>query len=105
MTIREMVKAAADLEHLALQYLNDCVQNARTMGKRGHQYTKVTFTTDAMTPNDLMWLACDAPRPVERKPKFVGVILWIPMQDYERMSGEQAGGSAPATNAVATKTE
>ena len=52
MTVREMVKAAGELDHLAVQFLNECVTNAR----RKKKCTAITFETDAMTPDDLMWL-------------------------------------------------
>ncbi len=37
MTIREMVTTAGSLEHLSVQFLNDCIQNVQSVGKRANR--------------------------------------------------------------------
>jgi hypothetical protein len=55
---------------LKFQILPDCVIGAT---KRRAGFTEVRFGTEAIEPCDLMG-----------KPRNVGVIVWIPREDYER---------------------
>ncbi len=91
MTIREMVTTAGALEHVAVQFLNDCIQNVQSVGKRANRYSKVTFSTNAITPDDVFWLTLsEADRAKRQRPKFVGVIVWIPTEDYDRMAAAES---------------
>jgi hypothetical protein len=54
---------------LNFQLLPDCILGAAKRKK----FTEVRFGTEALDPSDLMG-----------KPRNVGVIVWIPLEDYER---------------------
>lgn len=54
---------------LQFQMLPECVLGATKRSK----FTEVRFGTQAIEPYDLM-----------KKPRNVGVIVWIPLEDYER---------------------
>lgn len=69
---------------LSFQWLHECVTNARAVGRgtgrerlRVSAATSVTFQTEAMQPADLI-----------RTPKNVGLIIWIPRADFERVQAE-----------------
>jgi hypothetical protein len=54
---------------LKFQLLPSCILGAT----KRKNFTEVRFGTEAIEPGDLM-----------SKPRNVGVIVWIPLEDYER---------------------
>jgi hypothetical protein len=54
---------------LQFQTLPNCILGASQRKK----FTEVRFATNAIAPGDLMG-----------KPRNVGIIVWIPLEDYER---------------------
>ena len=58
---------------LTFQYLHECV--VRATSTRGG--TNVTFGTTEMTPADLV-----------STPRKVGVVVWMPIEDFERVQAQ-----------------
>jgi hypothetical protein len=72
--VREFVNIIAFLDEaggsrLKFQMLPSCILGATKRKK----FTEVRFGTEALEPCDLI-----------EKPRNVGVIVWIPREDYER---------------------
>lgn len=59
----------AGASRLSFQFLPECIRGASKC--RGG--TEVRFGTGALDPSDLIG-----------KPRRVGVIVWVPLQDFER---------------------
>lgn len=62
-----------------IQFVRECVTEARMVKKRKGvpAHCQVTFATTEMTPNSLIGPERDA---------YVGVIVWVPKTDYERLA-------------------
>jgi len=68
-----------------LQLLHECMTGAQTR-KKPRGTTEVKFLTQNMTPNDLMWFAGALGRSESRKPKHIGIVVWVPTPIYEGLS-------------------
>lgn len=96
MTIGEILKRFID--DSPMQFLHECLLGATAVNgsgsrgrKKGHQrYTRVTFATDKMTPDDAMWFTGQLGRSDERKPKYIGIVVWVPTKDYESATAADA---------------
>lgn len=83
MTVADVLTAAIAGNLLVVQYLHECVLGARTVKPRKGipAHTRVEFATQNMTPSDLIYNSVE--RGASRKPKYVGLIVWIPREEYE----------------------
>jgi hypothetical protein len=92
-TIGDIIIAA--LPSAPLQALFESLSQAQLVrigNKRtGPQQTRITFTTpmENFTPNNAMWLSLsqmerDDSDFARHKPPFVPVIVWIPIEEWER---------------------
>lgn len=84
MTAKDLLRHVIDNSHALMQVLPHCVVGAK-MRKGG--VCRVEFETTNMTANDLMYFASDD-KPAPRKPKYVGVVLWVPFDEYMRLENE-----------------
>ncbi len=82
MTGVELLAAALQSVGVKIQPLYDVVLGAK-MRKDGS--CRVEFETVNLTANDLMFFA-SPDKPVEREPKYIGVILWMPFAEYMALS-------------------
>lgn len=70
MSIVDML-VAVGIEHVQYQMLHGCLVGARQV-KHG---THITFGTQAVTPADY----------VNSKPGRVGIVIWVPVDQWERV--------------------
>ncbi len=74
------------VETAPIQFVHECVLGARLVNgnrrKKEQPYTRVEFATQQMTPNDLMFYTREDVNDLRRKPKYVGIIVWVPWDDY-----------------------
>ncbi len=72
-----------------IQFVHECVVGAREVNpkgsrgsKKGHErYTRLEITTQQMSTDDVFWWTQGGGE--ARKPKYVGIIVWIPRDDYD----------------------
>ncbi len=86
MTFNEILRAVAERDDCKVQLVHECMSSSQAMkGKKGRQsYTRLTIETTEFTPNDMMYYTFD--RPGTRTPKHVGIIVWVPFEEYNRMT-------------------
>jgi hypothetical protein len=72
MTIHQLLQNFDPLD-LKVQFLNECMSNINA----GKKKTKVTFETNALTPNDLVG---------ETEP--FGIIIWIDKEKWQQFQRE-----------------
>lgn len=102
MTLGDIIRHS--LTNAPLQFLHECLLGARDVNRRGSKgakkghepYTRVEFATTNMTCNDAFyWGGGFKGAPADRRPKYVGVIVWIPRDDYDRLSGKDNPPNIP----------
>lgn len=83
MKIGDIVRSAIDVS--PVQFLHECVRNAKRISRAKSipAHTRVEFETIQMTPDDLLYWSREFGQPRSRRPKYVGVIVWIPFETYE----------------------
>lgn len=79
-SLGDIIRAA--LPTANLQILFECMTSAQARRKPAGT-TAITFLTPYMTPDDVLWFTGELGRPDTRKPKYVGVIVWVPVEIYE----------------------
>lgn len=84
MTIAQVLQAFASVAKV--QLLTECVLGARAVQKRGTvpSHTRVEFATQNMSVDDVLYFSGELGRPASRRPQYVGLIVWIPFEDYDR---------------------
>lgn len=84
MTAKELLTHVIESKEARMQVLPNCVLGAK-MRKDG--VARIEFETTNMTANDLMYFSSDD-KPAARKPQFVGVILWVPFDEYMALENQ-----------------
>lgn len=94
MTITELITKHLAENDAPVQLLHECVTDAKNVKAKGFgasripAHTKLTFSTLHMTANDLMYFTfpidrLDHAADASRKPKYIGVVLWVPFDFYD----------------------
>ena len=88
MTLAEIIRTTADIS--PIQFLHECLAGAQDVKrkKNADAHTRVTFLTQQMTCNDAFYWGSGGGD--KRKPKYVGVVVWIPFDAYEKASAVDA---------------
>lgn len=64
MTIAELVRLALEDDNVRVQIL--------------------PFLSQNMTPDDLLLHSAELGKPESQTPKYVGIIVWVPFDDYQK---------------------
>ena len=84
MGVIELLRRVGE-DYVRVQNVVESMAGIRLKGKRGRQYTEITFGTDAITPSDVMRNDCP----------MVGLVLWLPRNLVEKAKAEHAAGAPP----------
>jgi hypothetical protein len=88
MTIAEIIRATVDIS--PVQFIHECLTGAQDVKKKKDSpaHTRVTFVTEHMTCNDAFYWGSGGGN--ARKPKHVGIVVWIPLEAYEKATSTNA---------------
>lgn len=90
MNLAEFLIAQIQRNAAKVQILPHCLEGAQLMkAKRGQPaYTRITFATEHMTPNDAAYWTTDLHDTVA-KPAKIGLVLWVSLDEYDRAAAER----------------
>jgi hypothetical protein len=85
MTIGEIIQRV--LDKAPIQFVHECLVSVRSVNRKkdAPAHTRVEIATTEMTPNDALYWSGEFGRDESRKPKYVGVIVWIPRAEYDAL--------------------
>lgn len=83
-TLAEIVVEAlmSQPEKVPICYLHQNMTNVRSV-KAGTNVT-IGVPSHVFTPDDAVWFTGELGKPEERKPKYVGMLVFVPMEIHER---------------------
>lgn len=82
--LAELIAKVGD-DKILIEPVHDNIQQARSLGKKAPGLTAITLVTSQFSPNDLLALTMGDRADTGKK---VGLLIWLPREDVDRVRRE-----------------